>query len=74
MNRANMAKQITEAPMAGCKTKGMMMGGMAKAGYMKGGMAKKGMLKGGKVKMAKGGMVDQSMCSPRKQMAMGKGK
>ena len=28
----------------------------------------KGMMKGGKVKMAKGG---QSMCSPRKQMAMG---
>ena len=50
MNRANMAKQITEVPMAGCKPKGMM--------------------KGGKVK----GNKDQSMCSPRKQMAMGKGK
>jgi hypothetical protein len=58
MNRANMAKQITEVPMAGCKSKGMMKGGMVKTGYKK----------GGKVKMAKGG---QSMCSPRKQMAMG---
>lgn len=47
MNRANMAKQITEAPMAGCKTKGMKMGGMVKSGYKSGGM----------VKMAKGGMV-----------------
>ena len=27
MNRANMAKQITEVPMAGCKSKGMKMGG-----------------------------------------------
>lgn len=61
MNRASMAKQITEAPMAGCKPKGMKMGGKVKAGYKKGGM----------VKMAKGGTVDQSMCSPRKQMAMG---
>jgi hypothetical protein len=61
MNRANMAKQITEVPMAGCKPKGMMKGGMVKTGYKK----------GGKVKMAKGGSVDQSMCSPRKQMAMG---
>jgi hypothetical protein len=59
MNRANMAKQITEVPMAGCKPKGMMKGGMVMAGYKK----------GGKVK---GGSVDQSMCSPRKQMAMGK--
>jgi len=48
--------------MAGCKTKGMKMGGKVMAGYKK----------GGKVKMAKGGSVDQSMCSPRKQMAMGK--
>jgi len=52
-----MAKQITEVPMAGCKSKGMKMGGKVKAGYKKGGMVK------GK---------DQSMCSPRKQMAMGK--
>ena len=62
MNRGTMAKQITEAPMAGCKTKGMKMGGKVKAGYKM----------GGKVKMAKGGKVDQSMCSPRKRMAMGK--
>lgn len=62
MNRANMAKQITEVPMAGCKSKGMKMGGKVKAGYKK----------GGKVKMARGGSVDQSMCSPRKQMAMGR--
>lgn len=57
MNRASMAKQITEVPMAGCKSKGMKKGGMVKSGYKKGGMVK------GK---------DQSMCSPRKQMAMGK--
>lgn len=43
--------------MAGCKSKGMKMGGKVKAGYKK----------GGKVKA-----TDQSMCSPRKQMAMGK--
>jgi hypothetical protein len=60
MNRANMAKQITEVPMAGYKPKGMMKGGKVMAGYKK----------GGKVK----GNKDQSMCSPRKQMAMGKGK
>jgi hypothetical protein len=54
-----MAKQITEVPMAGCKPKGMMKGGMVKTDYKK----------GGKVKMAKGGSVDQSMCSPRKQIA-----
>jgi len=48
--------------MAGCKSKGMKMGGKVKAGYKY----------GGKVKMAKGGKIDQSMCSPRKQMAMGK--
>jgi hypothetical protein len=59
MNRANMAKQITEVPMAGCKPKGMKMGGKVKAGYKK----------GGKVK----GKDNQSMCSPRKRMAMGKG-
>ena len=57
MNRANMAKQITEAPMKKMKMK-------AKSGYMGGGMVKKG--------YAKGGKVDQSACSPRKQMAMGK--
>ena len=57
MMRGNMAKQITEVPMAGCKSKGMKMGGKVKAGYKK----------GGKVKT-----TDQSMCSPRKQMAMGK--
>lgn len=55
MNRANMAKQITEVPMAGCKTK------MKKGGKV---MAKKGYKKGGK--------IDQTACSPRKQMAMGK--
>ena len=57
MNRASMAKQITEAPMSKCKPKGMKMGGKVKAGYKKGGMVK--------------GSEDQSMCSPRKQMAMG---
>jgi len=61
ISRANMAKQITEVPMK--KSKKMMGGGMAKGGYKKGGMAKKGYVAGGK--------VDQSMCSPRKQMAMG---
>lgn len=58
MNRASMAKQITEAPMAGCKSKGMKMGGSVKTGYKNGGSVK--------------GKKDQSMCSPRKQMAMGK--
>lgn len=48
-----------EAPMAGCKSKGMKMGGKVKAGYKKGGAVK-----------AKGNK-DQSMCSPRKRMAMG---
>jgi len=38
--RGNMAKQITEVPMAGCKSKGMKMGGKVKAGYKKGGMVK----------------------------------
>lgn len=69
MNRANMSKQITEVPMAGCKTKGMKMGGKVKAGYKMGGKVKAGATKRG---YAKGGKVDQSMCSPRKQMAMGK--
>ena len=42
-----------------------------KAGMKKSG--KKGYMGGGMVKgYAKGGKVDQSMCSPRKQMAMGK--
>ena len=48
--------------MAGCGSKGMK----------KGGMVKKKMMGGGMVGYAKGGKVDQSMCSPRKQMAMGK--
>jgi hypothetical protein len=52
-----MAKQITEVPMAGCKPKGMMKGGKVKAGFVGGGTVK--------------ATVDQSMCSPRKQMAMG---
>lgn len=63
MNRASMAKQVMEAPMAGCGTKGMKKGGMVKKKMMGGGMVKG---------YAKGGKVDQSMCSPRKQMAMGK--
>jgi hypothetical protein len=42
------------------------MGGKVKAAYMKGGSVKS---KGYK----KGGSVDQSMCSPRKRMAMGNG-
>ena len=57
MNRASMSKQITEAPMK----KKMMK---SKKGYMGGGMVKQG--------YAKGGKVDQTACSPRKQMAMGK--
>ena len=71
MNRANMSKQITEAPMANCKTKGMKMGGKVKAGYKMGGTVKKS----GKAKKGykMGGTVSQSMCSPRKQMAMGNG-
>ena len=66
MNRANMSKQITEVPM---KKKGYMGGGkvkVAKKAYKCGGTAKKG--------YAKGGSVSQSMCSPRKQMAMGTNK
>lgn len=70
MNRANMGKQITEVPMANCKSKGMKMGGKVKAGYKMGGKVKAGSTKRG---YAKGGKVDQSMCSPRKQMAMGNG-
>lgn len=72
MNRANMSKQITEVPMAGCKTKGMKMGGKVKAGYMMGGKVEAGSTNRGYTKGAKGAKVDQSMCSPRKQMAMGK--
>ncbi len=49
--------------MAGCGSKGMRKGGMVKKKMMGGGMVKG---------YAKGGKVDQSMCSPRKQMAMGK--
>lgn len=64
MNRANMSRQITEVPMPGCKSKGM------KKGYMMGGKVKAG---SPKRKYAKGGKVDQMACSPRKQMAMGKG-
>jgi hypothetical protein len=64
MNRGSMAKQVMEAPMAGCGSKGMRKGGMVKS--------KKGYMGGGMVGYAKGGKVDQSMCSPRKQMAMGK--
>jgi hypothetical protein len=52
MNRANMAKQITEVPMAGCKSKGMKMGGKVKAGYKKGGMVK-GYKNGGAVMAGK---------------------
>lgn len=59
MNRANMAKQITEVPMAGCKSK------MKKGGKV---MAQKKMKKG----YMKGGKVDQTACSPRKRAAMGK--
>jgi len=59
MNRGTMAKQIMEAPM---KKK--------PKGYMKGGKVKSGSTKRG---YAKGGKVDQMQCSPRKQMAMGKG-
>lgn len=65
MNRAMMSKQTTEVPMAcGPKKKGYKSGGMVKSG--------KGYKAGGMVK-GKKGSVDQSMCSPRKQMAMGKG-
>jgi len=60
MNRANMAKQITEVPMK--KSMGMKMGGKVMAGYKK----------GGKVKMAKGGSVDQSMCSPASRWQWGR--
>lgn len=56
MNRANMSKQVTEVPMKK-KSKGYMAGGKVKSGSPKRGYAK-------------GGKVDQSMCSPRKQMAM----
>ncbi len=59
MNRASMAKQVMEAPMAGCGSKGMKKGGMVKAkkGYMGGGMV--GYAKGGKVgkRMSKKGKM-----------------
>ena len=62
MNRTNMARQIEDPPMKTAKK-------MARGGKVK-------MARGGKVMMARGGKVkgnkDQSMCSPRKQMAMGK--
>lgn len=49
-----MAKQITEVPMAGCKSKGMKSGGMVKPkkGYMGGGMVK-GYKNGGAVMAGK---------------------
>ena len=54
-----MAKQVMEAPMAGCGSKGMKKGGMVKAkkGYMGGGMV--GYAKGGKVgkRMSKKGKM-----------------
>ena len=52
MNRANMGKQITEVPMANCKTKGMKMGGKVKAGYKMGGKVK-GYKNGGAVMAGK---------------------
>jgi hypothetical protein len=62
MNRTSMARQIEDPPMKTAKK-------MARGGKVK-------MARGGKVMMARGGKVkgkdDQSMCSPRKQMAMGK--
>jgi hypothetical protein len=64
MNRGSMAKQITEAPMASCKSKRMKSGGSVKTGYKKGGSVKG---------YRKGGSVDQTQCSPRKRMAMGGG-
>jgi hypothetical protein len=80
MNRTNMARQIEDPPMK--KAKKMARGGMTK--MARGGKVM--MARGGKVMMARGGKVkaafvgggevkgsvDQSMCSPRKQMAMGK--
>lgn len=67
MNRTNMARQIEDPPMKK-PAKKMARGGMTK--MARGGKVK--MARGGKVMMANGGSVDQSMCSPRKQMAMGK--
>lgn len=68
MNRGNMAKQITEAPMK----KGSKKLSAMRKGYMGGGNVKASYMGGGKVK-AKKGYKDggQVMCSPRKQMAMG---
>lgn len=62
MNRATMAKQITEAPMnCGSKRKDYKRSGAVK-GYKKGGAVKG---------YRKGGSVDQTQCSPRKRAAMG---
>jgi len=55
MNRANMSKQITEVPMANCKSKGMKMGGKVKAGYKMGGKVEAGYKMGGKVTGYKNG-------------------
>lgn len=67
MNRANMSKQITEVPMK----KGYKCGGSTKKGYETGGTVQKS----GKAKKGykMGSTVSQTMCSPRKQMAMGNG-
>jgi len=59
MNRTNMARQIEDPPMKKPMKK------MARGGKVK-------MARGGKVMLARGGKVDQTACSPRKQMAMGK--
>jgi hypothetical protein len=61
-----MSKQITEVPMK----KGYKCGGTAKKGYVRGGKVESGPPKR---KYAKVSKIDQSMCSPRKQMAMGNG-
>ena len=72
MNRTNMARQIEDPPMK--KAKKMARGGMTKMArggkvmMARGGKVKAAFVGGGEVK----GSVDQSMCSPRKQMAMGK--
>lgn len=57
MNRATMAKQITEVPMNCGSKKGYKMGGKVKAGYKNGGKVS-GYKMGGKVKGYKvGGAV-----------------
>jgi hypothetical protein len=62
-----MSKQITEVPMK----KGYKCGGSTKKGYETGGTVQKS----GKAKKGykMGSTVSQTMCSPRKQMAMGNG-